>query len=256
MRKSKTLSFNKLRVQSKIYEIKPTHKDYRNFKPNYNQRLLNESSVSKIFHSILERGSALQYIPILVDKNFNIHDGNHKYHAAIRLGIPFYIMEVPTDFKHMVSINSSQKNWTDVDFTQHWIAEGREPYVVFKHIKDENKFISYGLLAMMFFKAANRTGGVTSKQFKKGNLHLQHIDYVTECIVKFRKIENHAKVTPILPNVFSTQLFQSAMLKAFNNKEFDFSKFKRALAVNDHGLNIIGRTSDLYNEVIRLEGLG
>ena len=49
MRKSKTLSFNKLRVQSKIYEIKPTHKDYRNFKPNYNQSLLNESSVSRSF---------------------------------------------------------------------------------------------------------------------------------------------------------------------------------------------------------------
>ena len=106
MKKSKTLSFNKLRVQSKIYEIKPTHKDYRNFKPNYNQRALSEGSVSRIFHSMVEDGSALKYLPILVDKNLRIHDGYHRYIACIRLGEPFYIMEVPTDF------TARQKAWT------------------------------------------------------------------------------------------------------------------------------------------------
>ena len=256
MKKSKTLSFNKLRVQSKIYEIKPTHKDYRNFKPNYNQRALSEGSVSRIFHSMVEDGSALKYLPILVDKNLCIHDGYHRYIACIRLGEPFYIMEVPTDFKHMKSINTSQRNWTDVDFTQHWIAEGRKPYTVFKKVRDDNDFISHGVLAMMFFKASTRTGGGTSKEFKRGNLHLQHLDYVNECIVKFRQVENHAKIKPIDFRTFKTQFFQQALLKAFNNSDFNFCKFKKGLANNDHMLNEFNRTGDLYLEIIRLEGLG
>ena len=256
MPKNKTLSFNKLRVHSKIYEIKPTHKEYRNFKPNYNQRSLSEGSVSRIFHSMLEDGSALEYLPILVDKYMYVKDGYHRYTAAIRSGISFYIMEVPTDFKYMMAINTSQRNWNDVDFTQHWIAEGREPYEVFRKVKVENDFISHGVLAMMFFKARTRTGGGTSKQFKRGNLHLEHLNYVTECIVKFRQIENHAKIKPIDDRTFKTQFFQQALLKAFNNSDFNFCKFKKGLAKNDHMLNEFNRTGDLYLEVIRLEGLG
>ena len=252
----KTINFNKLRVQSKVYEIKPTHKDYRNFNPNYNQRSVTEGSISRIFHSIIEEGSALAYLPLLVDNNYNIHDGQTRYMAAIRLGEPFYIMEVPTDFKHMKSINTSQRNWNDADFTQHWIAEGLKPYEVFKKVRDDNNFISHGVLAMMFFKARTRTGGGTSKQFKKGNLHLYHLDYVNKCIGMFRQVENRAKVTPILPNIFATQMFQQALLKAFNNDDFNFSKFKKGLTRNDHMLNILGRTPELYDEVIRLEGLG
>ena len=252
----KTLNTKRLKISGKVYEIGPKHPYYRKFISYYNQRVKKEPLVSKIIASMQEYGSCTMYQPILVDEDFKVRDGQHTMDAAIHLNLPYHVLIVPKDFKHMIPINTIQQRWLDADFTNYWIAEGREPYRIFKELRDANSFISHGILVMMFAKSGTRTGGGCSKQFKKGNLHLYYLDYVNKCIGMFRQVENRAKVTPILPNIFATQMFQQALLKAFNNDDFNFSKFKKGLTRNDHMLNILGRTPELYDEVIRLEGLG
>ena len=79
---------------------------------------------------------------------------------------------------------------------------------------------------------------------------------MNECIIKFRQVEDHAKIKPIDSRTFKTQFFQQALLKAFNKDDFNFCKFKKGLSNNDHMLNEFNRCNDLYLEVIRLEGLG
>tara|TARA_R110002020_G_scaffold467531_1_gene691131 strand:- start:20 stop:811 length:792 start_codon:yes stop_codon:yes gene_type:complete len=252
----KTLNTKRLKISGKVYEIGPKNPYYRKFIPYYNQRVKKEPLVSKIIESMKEYGSCTMYQPILVDEDCKVRDGQHTMDAAIHLNLPYHVLIVPKNFKHMIPINTIQQRWLDADFTNYWIAEGREPYRIFKEIRDANPYISHGILVMMFAKSRTRTGGGSSKQFKKGNLHLYHLDYVNKCIGMFRQIENRAKITPILPNIFATQMFQQALLKAFNNDDFNFSKFKKGLTRNDHMLNILGRTPELYDEVIRLEGLG
>jgi len=252
----KTLNTKRLKISGKVYEVGPKHSYYRKFTSYYNQRVKKEPLISKIIASMKEYGSCTEYQPILVDEDFKVRDGQHTMDAAIHLNLPYHVLIVPKDFKHMIPINTIQQRWLDADFTNYWIAEGREPYRIFKELRDANSFISHGILVMMFAKSGTRTGGGCSKQFKKGNLHLYHLDYVNKCIGMFRQVENRAKITPILPNIFATQMFQQALLKAFNNDDFNFSKFKKGLTKNDHMLNILGRTPELYDEVIRLEGLG
>ena len=252
----KTLNTKRLKISGKVYEVGPKHAYYRKFTSYYNQRVKKEPLISKIIASMKEYGSCTEYQPILVDEDFKIREGQHTADALIHLNLPLHILIVPRDFKHMIPINTTQQRWLDADFTNYWIAEGREPYRIFKELRDANPFISHGILVMMFAKSRTRTGGGSSKEFKKGNLHLYHLDYVNKCIGMFRQVENRAKITPILPNIFATQMFQQALLKAFNNDDFNFSKFKKGLTKNDHMLNILGRTPELYDEVIRLEGLG
>jgi hypothetical protein len=252
----KTLNNKRLKISGKIYEIGPKHSYYRKFQPYYHQRVKREPLISKIITSMKEHGSCTMYQPILVDEDFKVRDGQHTMDAAIHLNLPYNVLIVPRDFKHMIPINTIQQPWRDADFTNYWIAEGRKPYKIFKEIRDANPYISHGVLVMMFAKAGTRTGGGCSKQFKNGYLHLYHLDYVNKCVVMFRQIEHRAKITPITSNTFATQMFQQALLKAFKNDDFNFSKFKKGLTRNDHMLNILGRTPELYTEIIRLEGLG
>lgn len=80
--------------------------------------------VNKIKKSLLEQGW-LPDFPMLVDEDFNIIDGQHRFIAAKELGIkiPVKISKAFTD-QQMIVINNATKRWTDKDFIAYRAKKG------------------------------------------------------------------------------------------------------------------------------------
>lgn len=89
-----------------------------------NRDIDNNYVVNKIKKSLVEQGWLADY-PMIVDEDFNIIDGQHRFIAAKELGIkiPVKITKGFTD-EQMIAINNATKRWTDKDFIAYRAKKG------------------------------------------------------------------------------------------------------------------------------------
>ncbi len=109
--------------QSKIWVAT----DYSKFKLNeYNRE---PGHYKKVLKSIKDKDYTM-YNPILVDRQMNIVDGQNRFLACKELGKPIYFI-VGQDIHIFAAsqINQASKNWTMIDFVQHYAKRGMEPYI-------------------------------------------------------------------------------------------------------------------------------
>ncbi|MEK6829851.1 MAG: ParB N-terminal domain-containing protein [Nanoarchaeota archaeon] len=101
--------------------------DYGVFKLNEFNR--DPSHYKKIKEAIKKNDQA-KYMPILVDKNMNIVDGQNRYLACKELKKPIYfIVSKEIHINDAPDINSAAKNWSMTDYVRHYAKRGREPYI-------------------------------------------------------------------------------------------------------------------------------
>jgi hypothetical protein len=153
----------------------------------------------------------------------------------------------------MIAINTNQRNWDDGDFANYWAVMGRTPYKIYNKVKEEHPYISYGVLVSIFNKKSGRLQS-DSKQFKEGNLTLDHLDHVSRTVRQLSQLKGIGKNPPLDKSTYSKQQFQSAMLEALQNVSFDFEKFKKNLTTKKHKLNILAKRTDMLKEIYKMEG--
>lgn len=113
-------------------------------------RGINRSSVDQLKKSIRKEG----YCPssyVLVDEDFNILDGQHRFVACRELGLPIYTMCVPNlRVEHMRILNTISKNWTMKNFIEHYATLGSEDYVLLNNIADNAECALSVVLNLLF----------------------------------------------------------------------------------------------------------
>ena len=247
--------FKNLKVERSVYEVTDKSPFYRELRPHKTQRIVKSGHLANLIESYKNKGSALKDVPILVDRYGKIRDGHHRYLAATALGIPYYIMEVATTYNNMIAINTNQRNWNDGDFANYWAVMGRTPYKIYNKVKAEHPYISYGVLVSIFNKKSGRLQS-DSKQFKEGNLTLDHLDHVSKTVRQLAQLKDISKNPPLDKSTHGKQQFQEAMLEALQNVSFDFEKFKKNLTTKKHKLNILAKRTDMLKEIYRIEKKG
>ena len=95
-------------------EVKETM-DYGIFKTVSGNRNISEFHIELLKRSIKKRNLTKDF-PILVNSNFEILDGQHRYEALSNLGLPIYyrIAEVTT-VQDIAIVNTISKKWTLAD---------------------------------------------------------------------------------------------------------------------------------------------
>lgn len=92
--------------------------DYTKFKLYGFNRIVTQGHIDKIKKSIRENGF-IKSFPVLVDRNFNIIDGQHRFCACKQLNLPIYYEMIDTPKKKLVvSLNTSHKNWNVADYVK------------------------------------------------------------------------------------------------------------------------------------------
>ena len=95
-------------------------KKYDKFKYNTGEnRTVDLSHVKKYKKSIQLYGDYGELFPIVVDENFNIVDGQHRFTGRQELGLViFYIQSIKLESKVLGGINDAMKKWTKNDFVE------------------------------------------------------------------------------------------------------------------------------------------
>lgn len=102
--------------------------DYNKFKHLDGNRTIIEAHVKKLMKSIDENGW-LNNSPILVNQNYEIIDGQHRFEACKRLSLPIeYMITYGEDLKTCIIRNNTSRKWTSTDFIRAKAAEGNEDF--------------------------------------------------------------------------------------------------------------------------------
>jgi hypothetical protein len=102
--------------------------EYSKFKFLKTNREINPHNVERIKASIEEWG-IIPGRPILVDKDYNIIDGQHRFVAIKELELPVQYEYVDGDvIGKTMALNSNQQHWLAIDYVRSFAASGNLEY--------------------------------------------------------------------------------------------------------------------------------
>jgi len=164
-------------------------------------------------------------VPIVVDDQYRICDGQHRYEACKSLEKPIYYIQVPQmTLEDIQRLNADTKTWSPDDFLDSFCELRYPEYLKYKKFK-----VKYGfghsecqyILGGWNRKNKNKNVG---QNFKEGNFKI--IDY-GEAVAAADKITRVSKYF----SKYKTKCFVLAMLKCIKKPEHYHNTFLKKLAV-------------------------
>lgn len=177
---------------------------------DYN-RPMNKRHVKELKESI-EKNGYIDTLPIVVDTEGYILDGQHRYVACRELGITPPHLTMPMNNSKIIHlINSLQKSWNTLDYI-HYYAQLGNPYFI-ELLRFSKKFNIAPTLVLLLFKA---NGGNMLKDIREEKLQF---DISAKGIKQTEeKLSNVLKIYECF-GVKSNKLFK-AICKIYNRKNF------------------------------------
>lgn len=142
--------------------------DYDKFKFLVGNREVNKHNVNKIKESIKAIGYK-QSQPVIVDIDFRIIDGQHRFTACQELNEPVYFtFEIceESSIELTQKLNIDQKNWGVLDFIKSYAKRGYQDYIDFMDFMDERGITHDALLILTY---GHRTATINAA-IKEGKL--------------------------------------------------------------------------------------
>ena len=142
--------------------------NYEKFKILNFNRVIEQGHVNTIKQSIKENGY-IKSCPILVDKKFNIIDGQHRFIACQQLKLPIYYEIIDfSNNKLIIDLNTSHKNWGCVDYINYYAEkEKNENYI---KIRSTAKMLKIPVSLVWLLSNHSVGGGSFSQFIQKGTL--------------------------------------------------------------------------------------
>lgn len=214
--------------------------DYSKFILNDFNR--NPSHYKKIKAAIVKNDRA-RYMPILVDKNMNIVDGQNRFLACKELGKPIYfVVAQDISINDAPDINSASKNWTMTDYVQHFAKRGREPYI--KMLDLAAKYGQRLSVIAQFAKSREKTRS-TSDIVKQGIFEFKtgiNVEDFFKHMATFQKYYSFA----------GKESFIRAALKLYNHKDYKAEIMEKKLRNASGIVHDQPRTDMMVDELIKL----
>lgn len=133
-------------------------KNYAKFNLLKNNRRVMQRQVENIKKSI-EAFGYKEYRPVIVDEDFNIIDGQHRFKACQELKLPIYY-SVETDhdaWDIIIALNANQKNWALNDYIHYHASNGKPFYIYIEQYMKKYGFTPTTATAILVTKQHNHT---------------------------------------------------------------------------------------------------
>lgn len=234
--------------------------DYLKFKTLKGNRNVNKLHVRRLKESFKE---AYLLSPIIVNQNFEIIDGQHRFEAAKSMELPInFIICNNYDLKEVQLLNTNMKNWKKEDYLNAYCDLGYPAYLKFRDFM--KMFPELGMAACETILTNTLSGGHTSikstelkdinpsgtigiRYFQEGDLFIPNYD---------KSIENAEKIMMIKPyyDGFNTHLFVRAMIGIFKLPYYSHARLIDRLSANPTLLKVCANVTqykllleDIYN---------
>lgn len=147
-------------------EIKST-KEYSKFKFSESNRSIDFNNLRKLKNSIESR-NLMHLRPILVNENFEIMDGQHRFLACKELDVEiYYQIQKDSSIVDMLLLNVNQKVWGGEDYLKYYSSQGNEEYIKIKNYMRKNK-----ISLKVFLYLGGMSRGATYSSLKTGTIKL------------------------------------------------------------------------------------
>lgn len=196
-------------------------KDYSKFSLVKENRMIDNNQVKKLKKIIMEKNKS-HLFPIIINKNWQIIDGQHRFFALKELNLPIYYM-IDEDYEliDIVNVNINNKNWNSTDYLKFYTSQVKTQYMVFDSIMKQYKFSLTDTLYIIGDVKLNNP----HKDFKSGNLKLKPVKEIEFLCPLFFKLKTIFRTTP-------TTLISSILYIYYNINNFDFDRLIKKL--NDY----------------------
>ena len=156
---------------TKTNKVIYTTKDYQDFKKLLGNRDVTEERVNAIVSSIRKIGYMTS--PIIVNKSFEIIDGQGRFEACKILGLPIeFVIESNAGIEECIAMNIKMKNWKTEDFIKSYADRGFKDYQEIISLHDKYPYHSYITIAKIM-KGTLDNGGV-QKKLKDGTFSIDN----------------------------------------------------------------------------------
>lgn len=205
--------------------------DYNLFKSLKGNRNVNKLHVQRLKESF--KGDYLMS-PIIVNQNYEIIDGQHRFNAAKDLSLPVnFIICNDYSLDEVKILNTNMKNWRKEDYLNAFCNLKYPEYLKFRNFM--RQFPTFGISASEAILTGSlsgakratdlkgeftntKSGAYTIKYFEQGDLVIPDWDYSLECAEKIMMIKPYY-------DGFDRISFVRAMLGVFRIEYYNHSQF-------------------------------
>ena len=192
--------------------------DYNMFSFIDGNRNINESQLTRLTKSIEDNYIP---IPIVVNEKKQIIDGQHRYTVVKSLNKPVYYIEIEgLRLAEVHTLNTIAKNWSHDDYMNSYADKGIGAYIKYREFKNKYNFSHNDSLALL---NGIRTGGSLWQQFKDGLLTITSYNNAVKKADKITMIKEYY-------DGYKRRAFIFAMMRVFNNKEYNHTEFLKKLS--------------------------
>ena len=147
-------------------------KNYSLFQKLNGNREINQSNLNRIKESMQKE---LLPIPVLVNHNYEVIDGQHRVAAATELKLPIYYMIVPgMDLNDVHTLNSIGKKFSFDDYLEGYAAAGLTHYKNALVFRNKYKF-SIAVYMYIWLGDKGMSKGIGGDLFKSGKLVIEDL---------------------------------------------------------------------------------
>jgi len=207
--------------------------DYSMFKSMRGNRPLDKLLVMK-----LKKSFKKQYLftIILVNEYYEIIDGQHRFEAAKSLGLPLYFtIQEGYKVKEVQMLNTNTKNWGKMQYLHSYCELGNPEYLKFRNFM--RRYPKFGIAVSEAILTGLSNGkykredghGVRLPTFADGELEIPN---------EGRSYDIAEKIMQIQPfyDGFNRITFVRAMMRLFNNPNYDHNTFIKKLKIQPTAL--------------------
>jgi len=205
------------------------------FKLLEENRFVNEAHVEALMNSFVKDGYL--FTILYVNENMQIIDGQHRFEAAKRSGLPVYFMVMPGwGIKEVTILNVNSRNWTIVDFMETHAKSGNPNYIRFKEFYDAHEF---EITVCQLIVAGKRSRGTASFDKFRTGLMIVDDQQITEAYLRAKKI---MELKQFHPHGFRSRNFVEAILILLNTKNYDHAHLIEKLTLYPEVLLVQARS--------------
>jgi hypothetical protein len=226
-------------------------KKYHLFSIMDGNRPIDDKHVENIVASILEK-NLLHINPIVVNEDYEIIDGQHRFTAAkILETFIYYIVEPGLRLTDVQQINTNMKNWNYNDYINSHAIKGNKEFIKLKTFFDKYKKKIQISTALILLFRGNTNGKTMDYSIKKGDITFkdEDIKFAEDLLSLVEFIFFSTKINQVYSRSFLTALLRLKTESKFEDEifkkklEFQAGKIKPGMNKQEY----IGLLLDIYN---------
>jgi len=177
--------------------------------------------------SAIQKKNLLPLNPIIVNKNFEVVEGQHRLVAAERLGVHiFYLKDDDITKADMASLNKNRKNWSVLDYINYWATEQAPGFDTLTTFMLENPLIPPSTILRLI---GPDQGGNSTGKLRDGIVDVSNIDqanYICSVLKEYAELINFAH----------ERNFVLAVMSSIRTPGYDHDTMRRKLEYQSRSL--------------------